>query len=456
MINYGAVSLAAPLTAIVVALLTKRVITALFLGTLVGLLVMNHGNILDSVNGFVAISRDLLSKVWILQTFGFLLLMGSVMTLMEKSGGVDAFVHVLTQKMALVKSPRASLLLIYFIGIVIFIETSITVLVAGSVGRPLCDAHQISRAKLAYVCDSTSAPVGSVIMLNGYGALMLGLITVQMQLGYIEGDNVAWLISAISYNFYAFFTLILTFLVIWFSLDIGAMKRALVKHEHSLNATGTNPWYMITPIAMMVGGVFLFLFISGKGNILKGDASGAIFYTMVITFITMGAYFIFKRVMRLKEVLENGYLGAKGIFKVTSILFFAFGIGAITNDMHTGLYLASFTDSILSPIWLASIIFLLAAIISFSTGTSWGTFSVMIPIAIPLAVSMDANIALVMGAVISGGIFGDHCSPISDTTIISSMASGCDHVEHVKTQLPYALISGVSAFFTFAFISGLT
>lgn len=132
------------------------------------------------------------------------------------------------------------------------------------------------------------------------------------------------------------------------------------------------------------------------------------------------------------------------------ILLFAFGIGSVTNDMQTGAYLASYTNMVLSPVWLAPIIFVLGAVMAFSTGTSWGTFSIMVPIAVPLAAGMDADIALVLGAVISGGVFGDHCSPISDTTIIASMATGCDHVEHVKTQLPYALISGAVALGLFA------
>lgn len=443
------------MTAIIVALLTKRVIVALLSGMIIGILVIHHGNPLASLEHFLAIAIHLLTQTWILQTFGFLLLMGSVMVLMEKSGGVDAFVYMLTQKLALVESPRASLVLVYIIGIIIFIETSITVLVAGSVGRPLCDAHKISRAKLAYVCDSTSAPVGSILMFNGYGALMLGLITAQMQLGHMGGESVSWLISAISFNLYAYLTLLLTFIVIWFHLDIGPMKHALIQHEHTLFAKGTHAIYMLLPIILMVGGVFVFLYISGEGDILKGSGSSSIFYTMIVTLVVTGTLFWFKKVMDIKAIFINSYLGAKGIFKVTSILFFAFGIGQVTNDMHTGTYLASFAHNVVSPIWLASIIFLLAAIISFSTGTSWGTFGVMIPIAIPLAISMDANLAIAMGAVISGGIFGDHCSPISDTTVISSMASGCDHVEHVKTQLPYALISGVVAFFAFAFFSGM-
>jgi tetracycline resistance efflux pump len=379
-----------------------------------------------------------------------MLLMGSVMHLMERSGGVNGFVYMLTHKLSIVKSERATLLLVYIIGIIIFIETSITVLIAGSVGRPLCDAHSISRAKLAYVCDSTSAPVGSILMFNGYGALMLGLITAQMSLGLIQGESVEWLIQAVMLNFYSITALVVTFFVIWYKIDIGAMKRAFVKHEVSEIKEGGHPWYMVAPIIMMIGGVFLFLYISGGGSILKGSGSSSIFYTMVMTLAASGLYFVISRVMTLKEVLQESLSGARSMVGITMILLFAFGIGQVTGDMHTGTYLASYVHAVLSPVWLAAAVFLLASVMSFSTGTSWGTFSIMVPIAVPLAAAMDADTALVLGAVISGGVFGDHCSPISDTTIISSMATGCDHVEHVKTQLPYALISGAIAFSLFA------
>ena len=379
-----------------------------------------------------------------------MLLMGAVMHLMERSGGVNGFVYMLSHKLSLVKSDRAALLLVYIIGIVIFIETSITVLIAGAVGRPLCDAHSISRAKLAYVCDSTSAPVGSILMFNGYGALMLGLITAQMSLGFMEGESVAWLIDAVMLNFYSILALIVTFFVIWFKIDIGAMRHAVVKSEVSVIEEGGHPMYMVMPIVLMIGGVFLFLYITGEGNILKGSGSSSIFYTMVMTLLLMGLYFVFKKVMSLKTVATESFKGMRSMVGITSILFFAFAIGQVTSDMHTGAYLASYVNDVLSPVWLAAAVFLLAAVMSFSTGTSWGTFSIMVPIAIPLAVAMDADIALVLGAVISGGVFGDHCSPISDTTIISSMATGCEHVEHVKTQLPYALFSGLIAFVLFA------
>lgn len=432
------------------ALLTQRVLVSLFAGILVGEVIINNYSIFSTLHALLELSILLFSTPWILKTFGFMLLMGSVMHLMERSGGVNGFVYMLSHKLSLVKSDRAALVLVYIIGIVIFIETSITVLIAGSVGRPLCDAHRISRAKLAYVCDSTSAPVGSLLMFNGYGALMLGLITAQMSLGYMEGESVEWLIQAVMLNFYSIFALVVTFFVIWFTIDIGPMRHALVKHEISKIQEGGHPMYMIAPILLMIGGVFLFLYLTGDGNILKGSGSSSIFYTMVLTLTLMGLFFVIKRVMALKTVLQESVKGVRSMMGITLILFFAFAIGQVTSDMHTGLYLASYVNAVLSPAWLAAAVFLLASVISFSTGTSWGTFSIMVPIAIPLAVAMDADIALVLGAVISGGVFGDHCSPISDTTIISSMATGCDHVEHVKTQLPYALFSGLIAFSLFA------
>lgn len=437
--------------------MTKKVLPSLIGGILAGEFVINHYDIVLTLHSLVDLTVLLFTTTWILKTFGFMLLMGAVMYLMERSGGVTGFVYMLTHRLSLVKSERAALVLVYIIGIIIFIETSITVLIAGAVGRPLCDAHNISRAKLAYVCDSTSAPVGSLLMFNGYGALMLGLITAQMELGYMSGESVSWLMSAVALNFYALLALAVTFVVIWYKIDIGAMKHALVKHEHTILEEGGHPLYMIVPIVLMIGGVFLFLYLTGEGNILKGSGSSAIFYTMIMTLGLMGLYFTVKRVMPAKTVVLESFKGIRSMVGVTSILLFAFAIGEVTSMMETGRYLALYANSVLSPMWLAAVVFLLAAVISFSTGTSWGTFSIMVPIAIPLAVAMDADIALVLGAVISGGVFGDHCSPISDTTIISSMASGCDHIEHVKTQLPYALFSGFlafSLFVLFGFING--
>jgi Na+/H+ antiporter NhaC len=210
---------------------------------------------------------------------------------------------------------------------------------------------------------------------------------------------------------------------------------------------------MLLPILLMIGSVFFFLYLTGNGDILKGSGSSSIFYTMLVTLTFTLFYYVGSKNMSLSLWSKTALKGALKLLPIASILLFAFAIGAVTTEMKTGYYLASLANENLSIYFLSAVIFLLSSLISFSTGTSWGTFSIMIPVAIPMAVGMDANVSLAIGAVISGGIFGDHCSPISDTTIISSLASNCEVVEHVKTQLPYAIIAGIISIILFVIFS---
>ncbi|EQB39806.1 hypothetical protein M947_04315 [Sulfurimonas hongkongensis] len=400
-----------------------------------------------------------MQEPWILKTLGFAILVGSIMALIEQSGGIEGFVEFMQKRLGLVKSERSALMLSYVIGVVIFIESSITSLIAGAVGRGFVKEYKIPAAKLAFVCDSTSAPISSLIVLNGWGALLLGLIATQIQSGVIEGDAITILLESLVFNFYAMVALIVTFVAIWFNIDIGAMKHAKyvntkTKEDESLVKKSQSMYFMIVPIALMVFFVFAYLYITGDGDLLKGSGSSAIFYTVVTTLIFMFFYYTLKKNMTYKIWGINSFKGAVKLFPIAMILLFSFAIGEVTSELKTGEYLASLAQQSLNIYLLASVIFLLSSLISFSTGTSWGTFSIMVPIAASMAITLDANIALVIGAVISGGIFGDHCSPISDTTIISSMASDCEVVEHVNTQLPYALISGAIALILF-FVTSL-
>jgi len=424
-------------------------------GVLVGTLILNNYEILKSLESIFTLFIALLSEAWILKTLAFVILAGSIMALIEKSGGVAGFVNYVLHTKGHVKSERSALMLSYILGVVIFIETSITALVSGAVGKPLCDKYKIPHAKLAFVCDSTSAPIGSLIVLNGYGALLLGLISTQISLGYMEGNATEILINTVKYNFYAITALIVTFLFIYFSFDIGPMKKTpYVSHSSvSLDDTMSSMYYMLLPVGMMVSLVFVFLYITGDGEILKGSGSSSIFYTILTTFIFTFFYFIFTKNMSFSTWTKTAYKGAKSFTPISFLLVFAFALGDVTGELKTGAYLASLAYETVSPYFLASLIFLLSAIISFSTGTSWGTFSIMIPIAVPMAAGMDVDLTLAMAAVISGGIFGDHCSPISDTTIISSMAADCEVIEHVKTQLPYALFGGFITFLLFFIFS---
>jgi tetracycline resistance efflux pump len=392
----------------------------------------------------------LLSEGWVLKTLAFAIMVGSVMTLIERSGGVNGLVHELSVKRSIVKTKRGALIPSFIAGIIVFIESSITSLVAGAIGRPFCDRYGISRAKLAFVCDSTSAPVCSLIPLNGWGALLLGLIGGQITAGLIAGESATWLVQSIAFNFYAMMALVVTFIAVWYEIDIGPMRHATlgvpeIEYDDAKGDIGLFLW----PMVWMIGGVILLMFFTGNGDIFKGSGSTSIFYTLLITLVMMWGYYRLKNVLTSKEFFSAALNGARSMTPIALILLFAFAIGGVSSDMEVGQYLASFIGGYLPPEYLAGAIFILAAIIAFSTGTSWGTFSIMLPIAIPLAVGLDAPVALAMGAAISGGVFGDHCSPISDTTIISAMASGCSVQEHTRTQLPYALIAAAFSFILF-------
>ena len=441
--------------AIALALQTKNVLLSLFGGIFLGLFILHDFSFLQTLEALVSLFTTLLTTPWILKTLGFALLVGSIMELIERSGGIEGFIEYLQNKKELVTSERSALLLSYAIGVLIFVESSITSLIAGAVGKPLCDRYKIPHAKLAYVCDSTSAPVCSLIVLNGWGALLLGLVTAQISLHAIDAQAVSLLIDGVLYNFYAMSALAITFAVIWFKIDIGPMRRATyVQHaKHHKGGKKADPSFMLLPLALMIVLVFVFLYLTGDGSIFAGSGSSSIFYTMLSTLLFTLLYFVGRKNMSLGMWSKTSLRGAKKLFPVTMILLFAFAIGEVTSKLQTGLYLASLVSETIDVHFLAASIFLLSSLISFATGTSWGTFSIMIPVAVPMALGVDANVALCIGAVISGGVFGDHCSPISDTTIISSMASDCEVVEHVTTQLPYALLSGFFALLLFIVIS---
>lgn len=436
---------------ILLAFFTRSVFIALFSGIVLGELIISGydplGTLIHTISRFLA----LLQEGWVLKTLAFAVMVGSVMALIERSGGVAGLVHELSIKRSWVHSKRGALIPSFIAGIVIFIESSITSLVAGAVGKPFCDRYGISRAKLAYVCDSTSAPVCSIITINGWGALLLGLIAGQIAAGLIAGEEGLWLVEAIMYNFYAYIALAVTFIVIWFEIDIGPMAHASLSPDIAVEPNGTvgSVYWFVWPMVWMIAGVIGFMVYTGGGNILKGSGSSSVFYALSLTLMLMWGYYSREGAMKSRDFVTTALRGAKALIPIALILLFAFAIGGITSDMEVGAYLASFVGDYLPPQYLAAAIFLLSGIIAFATGTSWGTFSIMIPIAVPLALGLDAPVALAMGAVISGGVFGDHCSPISDTTIISAMASGCEVIEHTRTQLPYALISATIALIFF-------
>ena len=382
----------------------------------------------------------LLSTPWIVKTLLFALLVGSLMRVIEKSKAIGALVYYLTQTTHLIHSKRGALFLTYIIGWIIFIESSITALITGAIAKSFAPKYHITREKVAYICDSTSAPVCSLILFNGWGALLLGLITSQIIAFNVHTTAIDFLLQSVLYNVYAYVSLLIVMYVIYFDITIGESYYAT--RDINLYSKG-KIWPVLVPMFLVITLVFLFLYISGEGDILKGSGSSAILYSVVVTLLfTLVAYAYF-HILPAQTWLKESYIGFKSMLPIALILLFAFVIGESTKLLETGKYIASFTQGNIAAEYMGAVIFVIAAIIAFATGTSWGTFSIMVPIAFSMGMSLeDVNVALLVGAVISGGVFGDHCSVISDTTVISSLASECDHIAHVRSQLPFALLGG--------------
>jgi len=443
--NFGILSILIPLLIIALAIITKDVVVSLLSGIYVGELIIHQYHPFDAAIALLDDFVGLFSEGWITKTILFALLVGAIIKLISNSGGVTSFINYISEKQKKIDSPKGALFLAYALGVLIFIESTITALVAGTVARPLCDKNGVSREKLALVCDSTSAPICSLIPFNAWGALLLGLILSAIEDHVIQGEAVSLLVNSIAFNFYSLIVLVVIFLTILFDINIGPMRFTKpVKYEADdfASAKGDNsPWPMVLPILVLVLMVPVGLYYTGKGDILKGSGSTSVFYAVITTLLFMYAYFLATKRLTHENYFKSLYEGIADMIPITLILLLAFLIGNVIKGLGTADYLAHILEGNIPPMLLPVLVFIVSSITAFSTGTSWGTFSIMMPIALSLGASFGLYIPLMIGAVISGGIFGDHVSPISDTTIISSMASGSDHIAHVRTQMPYALFA---------------
>ena len=457
MIDLGLSSLIPPLVAIGFAIWTRQVYLSLFLGLLVGYTILAGWNPLvgfgDSLDALLRVFESESNSAVIM----FSVLMGVLINYTQSSGGVQGFVNWLENK-GFVNSKRSAGFLAWGIGMVVFVETNITCLVTGTVCRPVFDRHKISREKLAYIVDSTSSPVCIMLPLNAWGAFIIGLLSEQG----VEFP-VKVFVQSIPFNFYAILALLLVVVVISTQRDIGPMRDAEKRAMESSNdenkhrsissnignieiVQGVTPRAinMILPIVTMVLMMPVGLYVTGGGDMLSGSGSKSVLLAVIIAVFLAAVLYRVQGIMNLQELSSRFIEGGRALIPIAIIMMLAFAIGNLTTEMGTGIYVAKVIGSSVSYIFIPPILFIVASAISFSTGTSWGTFAIMIPIAIPLVAQTGGAIPLALAAVLSGGIFGDHCSPISDTTIISSLASMSDHIEHVKTQLPYALIAGAA------------
>lgn len=458
-----------PLLAIGLAIGTRQVYLSLAAGVWLGWTMLSGWNPIAGLGATIEALVMVLGDAGNARVVLFTLIIGALIATVEAAGGVSGFVSALENR-RLVTSARGSRMLAYIVGAVIFVESNITVLVSGAVARPLFDRFKSSREMLAYLIDSTSSAVCILVPLNAWGAYILVLLA---ESGV--ADPLGTLVGSIPLNLYALVTVVMAGGVAFTGLAIGPMRRAEARAAEG-RATderlaplldeaalvpppepGVTPraLTMILPIAVMVLTMPIGLFITGGGDFRAGSGSTSVLWAVLAGLLTAWILVLIRRELKVDRLITIGLRGAGGMLGMALVLMLALALGAVTRELGTGVYVAQAIGGALSPAVLVPLVFLTGAVISFSTGTSWGTFAILVPIVVPVAAVLGLPIPLLLAAALSGGIFGDHSSPISDTTIVSSLAAATDHVAHVRTQLPYAGAAATVAIIGFALLGAL-
>ncbi|MDX3775090.1 Na+/H+ antiporter NhaC family protein [Chromatiaceae bacterium AAb-1] len=385
----------------------------------------------------------------------FCLLIGGLLAYMRYSGGVSAMVEIFVKR-GVAKTPRQAGLLTFFTGVAIFIESNLSALVSGIISRGLFDKFKMSRARLAYIVDSTSAPACVLLLLNGWGAYILGLISTYN----LDKNPISVLIGSIPLNFYALLTLAVVFYTIISGKTYGPMRTAdkelrTLDHSHTeLETPPTKASFMLIPLLTLAFSMVGFMLITGNGRLVDGSGSKSVLYATTMACLVAYCMMLFSRRFSHHQLVDIGFKGMNELLPLVTIVLLSLALGTSLKMLGTGTFIASIVNDNVPLVTIPALLFLSGALISFTTGTSWGTFAILIPIGMPMVELLGLPPELVLAAILSGGVFGDHCSPISDTTVVSSLAAGCDLLEHVKTQLPYAIFCGLLALATF-FIAGV-
>ena len=457
MADPGWYSVLPPVIAIVLAIWSKQVILSLFAGIWMGHTLLNQFNPLTGITRALDGVIDVFTDPGDARVIVFTLLIGSLIATIERSGGVRGFVHYLETRRWVHNGFRAQLLA-WVTGLVIFVESTITLLVAGSVSRPLFDRYKVSREKLAYLIDSTSAPVCVMIPLNAWGAVIVSLVA---STGVENPLKI--FIASVPYNFYSIAAILLAGVVVFKNINLGPMKKAeertrggeilwpgaiplvdVSAEQQDVDESGADipsAWLMALPILAMICMMPIGLYITGDGNIIKGSGSVAVLWSVSFAILVAWVMTLIKGVCSVSDLMQDFMKGAGALLPIAAILLLALALGDVARTLGTGTYVANVVGENIPVIFLAPLVFLVSAFIAFSVGSSWGTFAIMIPIAVPMATTLGLPVPLLLAAAVSGAIFGDHASPISDTTVVASMAAATDHIDHVRTQLPYALLA---------------
>lgn len=490
---YGVLTLLPPLIAILLALIFKETVIALFVGVLTGAFIIGKFNFIEAFFNVVdtyiieAIANEKNASIII-----FTLLLGGMVGIITKSGGIKGIVESLSNR---VRSSRSTQLYTWLMGILIFFDDYTNTLVVGNTMRPLTDKWKVSREKLSYIVDSTAAPVASIAVISTWIGFEISLIDQSLKAYNINADAYELLLSSLPYRFYSILALVFVFLLLFMRRDFGPMLKAerraargKVLRDKAVplsdyESSGLNPsryiesrWYNgLIPIIVVIVFTFGGLYVSGKSHLLStgnpiasysffevvfyGDfirnvgtiVSSADSFKVLLWASMMGvvaAFFLsyFQKILKIKDLISSLIQGMKSMMMAIVILVLAWSLGVVLVQLGTADFLVSLLSPKLNFHLFPAIVFIFSAFIAFSTGTSWGTIAIIFPIVVPMIIVMLKGspefrqfLILTISSVLAGSVFGDHCSPISDTTIMSSLSSSCDHIDHVKTQLPYSL-----------------
>jgi Na+/H+ antiporter NhaC len=442
-------SIIPPLLAVALAFITREVVISLALACLAGVLLMGQGPM-----GFPALIKRSLGKEEFIWITAIELCIGVLVAFFRRSGAVAMFT---SRAARWTKSRKQVNILAWLLGLFIFFSDYFSPLFVGPIMRDLTDKHRISREKLAYICDSTSAPVTAMIPITGW-AIYISTQAIGSAGITNAGQALQLFIRSIPFNFYSYLAVFMVaLLAVGMIRDFGPMrqaeKRALetgrVMREGAVplmgkeltdleisTSTHTSIFFnFLLPILIIVGTNLTTFLITGTPRVLE---------SFMLACTVLGVILWLQKVDDLNGIMKSVYAGIKGVMPAVMILALAYCINTVSKEMQTAQFVIHITEGWLRPALLPLLIFLISGSISFATGTAWGTYAIMIPIALPLAYNfnggkLDVLACSSLAAVVGGGVFGDHCSPLSDTTVLSSLGSACDHIDHVKTQLPYAL-----------------
>lgn len=458
-----------PVVAIALALITKEVYSSLFIGIVVGAVLYGGGNVErtilhafgDDNGGFVSVLTDSYNVGILI----FLVILGTIVAMMNKAGGSAAFGKWASEH---IKTKAGAQLATILLGVLIFIDDYFNCLTVGSVMRPVTDKHNVSRAKLAYLIDATAAPVCIIAPVSSWAAAVSG---------FVKGeDGLTLFVRAIPYNFYAILTVVMMVSMVLLKVEFGPMAK------HEKNADNGDLFSMgdrtqniqedeqgsskgkvidlVIPILCLVvccviGMIYTGGFFKGKDFITafsNSDASVGLaigsFFGLVITILL----YVIRRVLPFKNCMDCLVDGFRAMVPAILILTMAWTLKSMTDSLGAKEFVAISMKSVAGDFisLLPAVIFLVACFLAFATGTSWGTFGILIPIVVAVFEGSNYELMIVsISACMAGAVCGDHCSPISDTTIMASAGAECDHVNHVSTQLPYAIVAAVVSFFSF-------